>query len=99
MYSMSIITFNDIMGNIMTPIVLLDTNILLAGLSSQLGASFVLLEYALNERFRLLASPALWLEYEAVLKRPEILQMHQLSINPDGHPNSPTCGHLKFPHP
>ena len=18
---------------------------------------------------------------------------------PDGHPNSPTCGHLKFPHP
>jgi hypothetical protein len=20
-------------------------------------------------------------------------------LRPDGHPNSPTCGHLKFPHP
>ncbi len=20
-------------------------------------------------------------------------------LAPDGHPNSPTCGHLKFPHP
>jgi len=22
-----------------------------------------------------------------------------VSLTPDGHPNSPTCGHLKFPHP
>jgi len=22
-----------------------------------------------------------------------------LKLIPDGHPNSPTCGHLKFPHP
>ena len=55
---------------------LLDTNIIVAGLSSQLGASYRLLELALNKRFVLLASPALWLEYESVLKRPEIVELH-----------------------
>jgi hypothetical protein len=25
--------------------------------------------------------------------------MYLLVNPPDGHPNSPTCGHLKFPHP
>ena len=58
---------------------LLDTNILVAGLSSQLGASAVLLMHALHGRFTMLASPTLWLEYEAVLKRPEIKELHGLN--------------------
>jgi putative PIN family toxin of toxin-antitoxin system len=58
----------------------LDTNVLVAALSSRRGASFVLLNHAINQRFTLLASPALWLEYEAVLKRPEVTQMHQLTL-------------------
>ncbi len=57
----------------------LDTNVLVAALSSRRGASFALLSQAVNKRFALLASPALWLEYEAVLKRPEIMKMHQLT--------------------
>lgn len=58
----------------------LDANVLVAALSSRCGASFVLLTHAINKRFAWLASPALWLEYEAVLKRPEITQMHQLTL-------------------
>lgn len=57
----------------------LDTNILVAGLASQSGASFALLEYALRQRFALVASVALWLEYEAVLKRPSIQGLHGLA--------------------
>ena len=31
---------------------------------------------------------------------PEIrLFLENYVLGPDGHPNSPTCGHLKFPHP
>lgn len=70
---------NDTIGNIMTYRVVLDTNVLVAALSSRRGASFALLKHAINKRFVMLASPALWLEYEAVLKRSEIAQMHQLT--------------------
>lgn len=59
----------------------LDTHILVAGLSSQRGASFALLTHALNRRFELVASPALWLEYEAVLKRREIMSLHGLAAS------------------
>jgi putative PIN family toxin of toxin-antitoxin system len=65
----------------MTIRAVLDTNILVAGLSSQRGASFALLTHALNRRFELVASPALWLEYEAVLKRREIMTLHGLAAN------------------
>jgi predicted nucleic acid-binding protein len=37
------------------------------------------LQYALDQKFALLASPALWLEYEAVLKRPEMLELRRFS--------------------
>ncbi len=67
---------NAIIGNIMKIRALLDTNILVAGLVSQSGASYRLLQYALDLKFVLLASPALWLEYEAVLKRSEMLKLH-----------------------
>ena len=59
----------------------LDTNVLVAALSSRRGASLALLSLAMDERFTLLASPAIWLEYEAVLKRSEIVVMHQLSLS------------------
>ena len=59
---------------------ILATNLVVAALSSRRGASFVLLNHAINKRFALLASPALWLEYEAVLKRPEITKMHLLTL-------------------
>jgi len=59
--------------------VVLDTNVLVAGLSSRRGASHALLRRVLNHRLQMLASPVLWLEYEAVLKRPEIRRMHGLS--------------------
>jgi putative PIN family toxin of toxin-antitoxin system len=58
----------------------LDTNVLVAALSSRCGASFALLRLVMDRRFGLLASPALWLEYEAVLKRPEIVRLHQLTL-------------------
>jgi putative PIN family toxin of toxin-antitoxin system len=71
---------NDTIGDSMQYRAILDTNVLVAALSSRRGASFVLLRHVINQRFKLLASPALWLEYEAVLKRPEITRMHQLTL-------------------
>jgi len=58
----------------------LDTNVLVAALTSRSGASFALLNLVMDEGFVLVASPALWLEYEAVLKRPEIVKMHGLTL-------------------
>jgi predicted nucleic acid-binding protein len=48
----------------------LDTDVLVAAFRSERGASRELLIAALDERLVLLASTALWLEYEAVLTRP-----------------------------
>ena len=53
--------------------VVLDTNVLVAAGRSRNGASFALLQALRANRFRLLASVPLVLEYEAVLKRPEHL--------------------------
>lgn len=58
--------------------VVFDTNLIVAGLSSRRGASHALLRQAIEGRFILLASPPLWLEYEAVLKREEIRRLHKL---------------------
>jgi putative PIN family toxin of toxin-antitoxin system len=51
--------------------VILDTNVLLSALRSQLGASFRLLSLIADTRFQINISVALVLEYEDVLKRPE----------------------------
>ena len=59
---------------------LLDTNVLVAGLSSRLGASFALLQAVVDRRISMVATASLWLEYEAVLKREHIGQMHGLTI-------------------
>jgi putative PIN family toxin of toxin-antitoxin system len=47
----------------------IDTSVLVAGLRSRLGASAAILRAAAGSQFELVASPALFLEYEAVLKR------------------------------
>jgi putative PIN family toxin of toxin-antitoxin system len=59
--------------------VVLDTNVLVAAGRSRLGASFALLQALRDDRFRLLVSVPLFLEYEAVLKRPEQLAVGQRS--------------------
>lgn len=69
----------DTIGNIMTR-VLLDTNVLVAGLTSSRGASFVLLQAVAAGKLQIAASPALWLEYESVLKRDSIRALHGFSV-------------------
>ena len=48
----------------------LDTNVVVTGLRSPSGASAALIDRALSERFTLLLSVALTLEYEAVCRDP-----------------------------
>jgi len=50
--------------------IVLDTNVVVAGLRSPSGASAALIHHALSERFTLLLSVALALEYEAVCRDP-----------------------------
>lgn len=57
--------------------VVLDTNVFVAVARSRNGASFALLAALRLNRFRLLVSVPLFLEYEAVLKRPEQLAAGQ----------------------
>jgi putative PIN family toxin of toxin-antitoxin system len=59
--------------------IVLDTNVIIAGLQSRNGASNQLLRMVPERRFALLLSVPLFLEYEAVLKRPERLAVHGLS--------------------
>jgi putative PIN family toxin of toxin-antitoxin system len=56
--------------------VVIDTSVLVAGLRSRSGASAALLREVSAKRVELVASPALFLEYEAVLKR----EMHGLAL-------------------
>lgn len=55
--------------------VVLDTNVLVAASRSRAGASFAVLQALRQRRFVALVSVPLMLEYEAVLKRPEQLQV------------------------
>lgn len=52
--------------------IVLDTNVLFSALRSQSGASFRLLSLIEDSRFQVNLSVALVLEYEDVLKRPEL---------------------------
>ncbi len=54
--------------------VVLDTDVFFSGVMSRQGASRILLRGGLSGRFSWLMSPALFLEYEAVLMRPENLE-------------------------
>lgn len=53
----------------MTPTLILDTSVLIAGLRSSLGASFALLHLVGSGRFTIGLTAALVLEYEAVCMR------------------------------
>lgn len=57
----------------------IDTNVLVSALCNRDGASHLLIRWALADKITLLASPPLWLEYEAVLKRPAIRLRHGIS--------------------
>ncbi len=57
--------------------IVLDTNVLLSALRSQFGASYLLLSLIDDSRFQINLSVAMVLEYEDVLKRPEMT----LSLN------------------
>lgn len=61
-------------------IVVLDTNVIIAGLRSKAGASYQLLNSLEQEQFDCLLSVPLLLEYEAVLKREKIRQATRLSL-------------------
>lgn len=55
--------------------VVLDTNVLVSAARSRHGASFAVLQALRRRRFLMLVSVPLMLEYEAVLKRPDQLQV------------------------
>jgi putative PIN family toxin of toxin-antitoxin system len=57
--------------------VVLDTSVIVAGLRSSAGASGAVLRQLSQGRFELASSPALFLEYEQVLKR----EVHRLPLN------------------
>ena len=59
----------------------LDTNVIVAGLRSPTGASRRLLELLAEDQFEAIASVAMMLEYEAVLKRPKQLTAFNLTTD------------------
>lgn len=61
-------------------IVTIDTNVLLAGLISQSGASYQILRLIVKEKITLALSTQVLLEYDDVLKRKEILKLTKLKI-------------------
>jgi predicted nucleic acid-binding protein len=71
--------------------IVLDTSVLTSALRSNLGASHAVLRLVGLEQITVLATPALFMEYEAVLTRPEQLAVSKLthaSIFPYGYPNN-----------
>ena len=60
--------------------VVLDTDVMVAGFASGGGASRRLLVAALDGEIRLLLSTPLLVEYEAVLTRPAVLAMSDVSV-------------------
>jgi putative PIN family toxin of toxin-antitoxin system len=61
--------------------VVLDTSVLIAALRSSVGASYVLFQLIEQRRFVPVASVAILLEYEQVLKRDDQRQIHQLTLD------------------
>ena len=60
--------------------VVIDTNVLLSGLRSRQGASFAVIELVAERTIRPLVTTALFLEYEAVVKRIEHRRATGLSV-------------------
>ena len=57
----------------------LDTSVIVSAMRSRYGASNRLLQLAYARRFQMLATPALFLEYEGVLGRDEQRAVHGMS--------------------
>lgn len=62
------------------PRLVIDTNVVTPAFRSRSGASFALMELIRRKRVQMLATPPLFLEYEAVLKRPEQLAASGLTL-------------------
>lgn len=62
------------------PRVVLDTDVIVTALRSATGGSNAILREAAHRRLTPLVTPALFLEYEAVLKRPEQRLAHGLGL-------------------
>ncbi len=62
-------------------IVTIDTNVILAALLSQNGASHCILNLIIEEKLKIALSTPVVLEYDSVLKRKEILQKMNLTDN------------------
>jgi putative PIN family toxin of toxin-antitoxin system len=60
--------------------IILDTNVLVSALRSNAGPSFALVQAIRAGKIRMCCSPALFLEYEDVLKRPAQLSAFGLTI-------------------
>lgn len=60
--------------------IILDTNVLVSALRSSLGPSFALVQAIRAGKIRMCCSPALFLEYEDVLKRPSQLTAFELTV-------------------
>jgi putative PIN family toxin of toxin-antitoxin system len=63
------------------PRVVLDTDVIVTALRSATGGSNAILREAAHGRLTPLVTPALFLEYEAVLKRPEQRLAHGLRLD------------------
>lgn len=63
-----------------SPKVIIDTNILVAATRNAQGPSFALVQEIRRGRVRMSCSPAMFLEYEAVLTRPEQLKASGLTV-------------------
>lgn len=59
--------------------VALDTNVLAAGFRSREGASFAVLQIVASRQITPIVTVALYLEYEAVLKREEQAEVHGMT--------------------
>lgn len=65
----------------MSPVIVLDTNVLVAGLRSSAGASHTLLRAVGSVNFNLGLTAALVLEYENVLKRPGMVPVSPADVD------------------
>lgn len=61
--------------------IVIDTNVLVSALRSSMGPSFALMQAVRRGKIQMCCSPALFLEYEDVLKRPSQLAVSGLSAD------------------
>ena len=70
----------DILWDVVIRRVVLDTSVVVAALRTRTGAGNAVLRLAAAKRIKALVSPPLFMEYEAVLKRPEQQLVHGFDL-------------------